>query len=262
MKPKLLCLASLILATGCAGTEKRLPETVEPGAVALVPARHAPATFTETHWEAAARRENRAGQWAGSGAKYGFAVPALAAVHVPLLLPFLPIVLPVTVIGGAVVGGLSGAVSASLSTQRLPEDQAAPLADMVAVSVDERLQAAVASCVAQAAHERPQYRVVTQPTPDATVLELSVQRVGLLATEDVPPRVALDIELLVRAVPPGGEGESWTREFAYRGEHRDSAEWHDEDGRVMATELDKACHEMAGRIVYVIFGATTPEEAS
>lgn len=25
MKPKLLCLASLILATGCAGTEKRPP---------------------------------------------------------------------------------------------------------------------------------------------------------------------------------------------------------------------------------------------
>jgi hypothetical protein len=263
MNRRLILIAALALTGGCA-TADQIPVThiLQPGPIAPVPARHAPEAFTETHSEAAARRENRPGQWAATGAKYGFGGPALAALRMPLFLPLLPFVLPVTTIGGAVVGGLSGAVSASRSTQRLPEDQAAPLADMVAVSVDERLQAAIASCFVRVADARPEYPVVTQPAPDATVLELAVQRAGLIATDGVPPRAALDIELLVRVVPPGGVREPWTREFSYGGDYRDSAEWQDEDGRVMATELYEACDELARRIAGAIFVKPTPREAS
>src|SRR5688500_11245991 len=107
MNPKLsstLAAVTLALGAGCATTEP--VEQPVMGAVALVPARHAPGHWLETHSERTARLADRSGRWTAQGAKYG----ALAPVHAYGIGLVFPVLIPISMVTGAMVGGLAGAV--------------------------------------------------------------------------------------------------------------------------------------------------------
>jgi hypothetical protein len=254
-------VGALALAAGCATPEKPVAHHVPPGSVAVSAAGHAPERYVETIPEAATRALDRPGTWAAEGAKWGFIGPAGAALKNPIVLPAV-LFTPLTTVAGAVIGGVSGAVYSVFTTRRLTDEQAGPLRDMVAVSVDERLNAAIASRVAAIAAELPGYRVVTAPTT-GPVLEVTVTRAGLLAAdEQSPPTAALNLYVTVHVVPLDESRAPGTRDHFYISAYRPLAEWQDEDGRVIAAELDAACAELAATIARTVFVAPNPQEAS
>jgi hypothetical protein len=271
MKTALLGGTALCLAmAGCATTDKlKEPERLTPGTVAIAVARFDPAAKVMTYAERDyAQRESKAGAWATTGAKYGAAMPIGLTFHGALYLaPFLPVLVPIGLVTGAVVGAGAGAVANAWDaawTPTVAREHAVPLhALLTHALLEQPPQEAVATRVVEltvgkhrykfvaqsaagprAAAEAPDYRALKGQGFDA-VLELAVTRVGLLATSEQDPSLALELDMRARVISLKADSVPWVQEWTHRSAQRTVVEWQAEDGLLVRNELDDAYRAVA-----------------
>jgi hypothetical protein len=129
---------------------------------------------------------------------------------------------------------------------RLAGEHAVPLRALIERSLLEHpVHPALGAQVVEMANDLPRYRLVLQPgvgpkaadeTPNYrplkpqydAVLEMTVTRVGLLATEAGSPLVALELDLRARIVRVESDGAPWVREWTHSSVQRSAS-----DGRRM-----------------------------
>lgn len=233
--------------------------TLEPGAVALVAARHAPEPYLDNYAERHVREMRRLR--ANSGASKG---AGRAIVGTALIFPPLVIFAPLAAAAGAALGGAAGALSATSATDEPTEEHTELLRSLTARSLSqEQLQSRFAARFAQLAGEKPGYRMTphVQIGPDAVldrpdystlrgqpfdrVLEIAVVRAGFVASSY---DAAVELTLRARMVPLKGWGASWEREWTEIMARYEYSKWQAEGAALVEAELERGFRFAAGRM--------------
>jgi hypothetical protein len=268
-----LCLTFVIWQSGCAHQRPLLSEEIraELGTIGVVSARFVPKVEIETP---AAGSLSGMGRGAAGGAVRGFTSAAqLFDTPIPcsgfgcggvLLLALA--VIPISTIGGTLVGSVNGAVTAA-DAETVEEAEAA-----LAHALDSlRMQEALRDHVLEEARNQTNYsiRVLNDRGPATrdetinygalatqgidTVLELGIESIGLYGELGVDPPLAILMKVRTKLLRTQDGALLYASTFPYQsGIHR-FTEWAAHDSHLFREGLDSTYRTLAREIVEELF---------
>lgn len=159
------------------------------------------------------------------------------------------LLLPVFVVGGAVVGAVAGAGAA------VPDDKARTIeAQLDSVLKDAGQQEALRVDVLKAAHRSRVPNVSAINSNVDTVLEVGLVRVGLLGQGGEDPILVLRVHAVARLVDARTNAELYRNYgFVLGSLPRKYSEWAADGARLLRNELERVRASIAGSIVDDVF---------
>jgi len=256
---------------GCAHVPKPLSEEIREqfGTIGIVSSRSSPKI--QFHPEFAKGRLSGGGigfsVGLGGGILYGALVGAAASA------PSGGLVAPYVIAGGAAIGGVIGAVQGGTKGA----DNAVPKGESQRIEAAAKnafdgisIQETMAVSVFKNSLDIPDYIFVLLDQDDFiisteydlsvlrekginTILELNVKDGGFKEGKGKNPLIALFMKVNTRLIRTTDGKEIYSREFEYKSQKYNSADWLDTDGRLLRIEIDNCFKELPSQIVEELF---------
>jgi hypothetical protein len=208
----------------------------------------------------------------GSGILYGALVGAAASA------PSGGFVAPYVIAGSAAIGGVVGGVYGGIkgAVNAVPKGESQRIEATVKNAFDGiGIRRTVAASVFKNALECPDYTFVLLYQDDSiipteydfsslrekginTILELNVKSGGFKEGKGKNPLIALFMKVHTSLIRTTDGEEIYSREFEYKSQKYNFADWLDTDGRLLLLEIDNCFKELPSQIVEELFRKKSP----